>query len=63
MIRPSRRIEPSLQTTQRNTTRWEPKSFRQTHGGYLHMDRPRLDFATKYGQKYGTSSSSCFIRR
>ena len=27
------------------------------------MDRPRLNFATKYGQKYGTSSSRCFIRR
>ena len=49
--------------SQRNTTRWEPKSFRQTHGAYLRIDCPRLDFATKYRQKYRTSSSGCFIRR
>ena len=44
--------------TQRNTTRWEPKSFRQTHSTYLRMDRPRLDFATKYSQKYGKDDAN-----
>ena len=49
--------------TQRNTTRWEPKTFRQTHDAYLRMDCPRLDFATKYGQKYGLSSTANCIPR
>ena len=30
--------------TQRNTTRWEPKSFRHSHGTNLRMDLPKLDF-------------------
>ena len=42
--------------------RWNPKPFRHTHGAYLRMDHPILDFATKCGQEYWTSSLSCFIR-
>ena len=34
----------------------------KTHGAHLRMDCLKLDFATKFVQNYGTSSSSCFVR-
>ena len=33
------------------------------HGTYLRMDLPKLDFATKYGHKYGASSTANPIPR
>ena len=36
--------------------------FCHTHGAHLRMNLPRLDFATKFSQKYGATSLSCFIR-
>ena len=35
--------------------------FHHTHGAYLRVDCHKLDFATKFGQKYGVSGLSCFM--
>ena len=43
--------------TQRSTSRWEPRSFRHTHGTYLRVDLHELDFATKYGHRCGALAS------
>ena len=46
--------------SQRNTTTWKPKCLRNTHCAYLRMNGPKLEFATKYGQKYWASrTASC----